>query len=139
MAPPAFPSNIFKIVPTEPPAPLPSKLESSQLDSTDGFIHTSTAGQIPITTGLYFSAANEIWVLKLSTKALTEEGGRVIWEGPEGCIHIYLDEKTAGGESQLPALGSGNVTSVKKYERKNDEDWKSVFARDTQWLKDEDN
>ena len=57
--------DVFKILPSAPPSPIPATLPLSTLDKQDGFIHLSTAAQIPVTASLFFTSASELWLLKI--------------------------------------------------------------------------
>ncbi|TKW52565.1 hypothetical protein CTA1_6819 [Colletotrichum tanaceti] len=46
-APAQMPQYLYKIVPEAPPSPLPAEYPLSDLDRNDGFIHLSTAEQLP--------------------------------------------------------------------------------------------
>lgn len=48
MASPDQPKYIYKISPTPPPEPIPPIYPPSELDEKDGFIHLSTAAQVPL-------------------------------------------------------------------------------------------
>lgn len=110
------PTFWYKILSSPPPTPLPRTLPLSALDASDGFIHLSTAAQIPITAGLFFANAERIWVLKLRREKID---GRVEYppELGEACPHIH-DSKEG--------LGSGNVERVVELKRGEGEKWADV-------------
>lgn len=129
-APEPPPTYLYKILPSAPPSPLPSRLPLSDLDRNDGYIHLSTSEQVPGTADKFFSDANELWLLRLDyatvAKGVSNEGdipgvegkaagtmdherAEIKWEEVgRGCFaHLY------GGD-----LGVGNVESVIRVERK---------------------
>lgn len=105
----------YKILPSPPPTPLPETLPLSDLDRKDGFIHLSTAAQMPITMDLFFGENRKLWVLKLRVKDL--DGEVRFEEGLEGCPHLFGSQR---------GLGSGNVEEVLVVERGEGEGWKGV-------------
>ena len=113
MAPPTF---WYKILDEAPPSPLPSTLPATPLDAQDGFIHLSTASQIPITAGLFFSSHKKLWVLKLRREKID---GRVEYppELGESCPHIY-DSRTG--------LGKDNIEEVVELRRAEGQKWGDV-------------
>ena len=113
MAPPTF---WYKILDEAPPSPLPSTLPATSLDAQDGFIHLSTASQIPITAGLFFSSHKKLWVLKLRREKID---GRVEYppELGESCPHIY-DSRTG--------LGKENIEEAVELRRAEGQKWGDV-------------
>lgn len=77
------PAYLYKIVPSsDPPAsPLPEKLPLSPLDSSSGFIHLSTAVQIPGTLKLFFANASLVYILRIKYGSIEKN---VKWETPDG-------------------------------------------------------
>ena len=61
------PTYVYKIVPssTPPPTPLPERLPVSELDNTDGFLHLSTAVQIPGTLKRFFTSTDKVYILRI--------------------------------------------------------------------------
>ncbi|RDW71364.1 hypothetical protein BP6252_07927 [Coleophoma cylindrospora] len=129
---PPMPPYIYKILPSAPESPMPAALAASDLDRADGFIHTSTASVIPTTSRLFFSAAPALWILKLSTTALARDGARCLWEGPQGCVHVYA------ADAGLVSLGAANVVDVMRFVRREEEPWEEVFGKEDAraWLVD---
>lgn len=115
-APSPLPSYLYKILPSAPPSPLPARLPLSELDRNDGYIHLSTAEQVPGTADKFFGNVSELWLLKIKYEVLAAgthgdgeaKGAEVRWEEVgRGCFaHLY------GGD-----LGKGNVESVDKVEK----------------------
>ncbi|KAF2847419.1 HET-domain-containing protein [Plenodomus tracheiphilus IPT5] len=119
-APSPLPTYLYKILPSAPPSPLPAGLPLSDLDRNDGYIHLSTAQQVPGTADSFFSSASELWLLKIKYDVLaagTDGDGQVKagsqadvrWEEVgRGCFpHLY------GAD-----LGKGNVESVDRVEKR---------------------
>ncbi|KAF2804358.1 uncharacterized protein BDZ99DRAFT_350252, partial [Mytilinidion resinicola] len=91
-APNPLPTYVYKILPSAPPKPLPDVLPLSDLDANDGFIHLSTASQVPGTCGRFFADATELWLLKIRLQTLENGTGEVRWEaaGNSGVFaHLY--------------------------------------------------
>ncbi|KAF2124270.1 hypothetical protein P153DRAFT_302573 [Dothidotthia symphoricarpi CBS 119687] len=117
-APSPLPTYLYKILPSAPPSPLPERLPLSDLDRNDGYIHLSTAEQVPGTADRFFGSSAELWLLKIKYEALaagTDGDGKVDskaavkWEEVgHGCFaHFY------GGD-----LGKGNVAEAVRLEKK---------------------
>lgn len=106
---------IYKIASAAPQPLSPSSNSSepilpvSPLDNSSGFIHMSTATQIPGTLDLFFPTSagerNVVWVIKLQIDRFGE--GQVKWESPDGTVtqaregeglfpHLYLDDGSEG-------------------------------------------
>ena len=68
-----------------PPDPLPDKLPVSSLDQQSGFVHLSTAAQIPGTLRHFFTDVPLVFVARLPCAPL-ENAGVVRWEDPEGKV-----------------------------------------------------
>ena len=110
------PTFWYKILDQAPPSPLPETLPATDLDAHDGFIHLSTASQIPITAGLFFKTHTSIWVLKLRREKID---GRVEYppELGESCPHIH--DSTTG-------LGKQNIEDVVELKRGEGQKWADV-------------
>jgi len=129
----SFPTFVYKITDIPPPSPIPHTLPLSSIDSQDGFIHLSDANQIPITADLFFNSTSTIWLLKISS-AKVEEEGRLTWrEGSSGCIHVYGKETGTWAR-----LGEGIVVDVKMYDKAIDGKWADALREpdDAKWLVD---
>ena len=77
------PIYLYKIVPpsTPPPIPLPERLPVSELDSSDGFLHLSTAVQIPETLKRFFADAKMVYILRIEYKIVEKD---TKWQYPTG-------------------------------------------------------
>jgi len=139
MAPIAEPTHIYKLV---PPSGMPTE-SASELDSTDwvladsavdtnsGFIHFSTAAQVPNTLKRFFASDARVYVLRLPYAPLTQRpDGRVQWDHPETHVcgdrpeegtfpHLYAKEgaEEKGGEKKLCKLGRKDVDGWKVLEQ----------------------
>ncbi|KAF4584549.1 hypothetical protein EYR40_004547 [Pleurotus pulmonarius] len=107
---------VYKLVhsSTPPPDPLPESLPLSELDVQSGFIHLSTARQIPGTLKLFYNAEPRMYVLRIPIKMI-KKGLR--WEAPS--VPVSGD---GSAESMFPhlydgKLGSAEVESVVLWER----------------------
>jgi hypothetical protein len=80
---------IYKLVPLSAPIPdpLPEALPLSNLDSTDGFIHLSTAVQVPKTLKRFFADESKITVLRIKYATVEKD---IKWESPDG-KGMYFD------------------------------------------------
>lgn len=76
------PTYLYKIIPSSnpPPNPLPEKLPLSALDSSSGFIHLSTAVQIPGTLKHFFADESLVYILRVNYDALEKD---LKWEDPD--------------------------------------------------------
>lgn len=116
-----IPKFVYKILPEAPPSPLPANLLLSDLDAKDGFIHLSTAEQVPATAGRFFAATHTLWLLKIELDRIE---ANVRWEDAgESCFpHIYG-----------PMPGNGEIVDVKDFRKGDGEDWAAVLEKEG-WL-----
>lgn len=76
--------------------------------------------QVPVTAGLFFAQATELWVLKISTNGMSDDSLR--WPKElSGCAHLH------GAQ-----LGRHNVVASKGWVRPPGRSWGEVFA--DEWL-----
>ena len=120
-----LPAFVYKILPAVPPTPLPLALPLSALDAADGFIHLSTATQVPTTASLFSAAHETLWLLKVDTAKTRAEGGTYRWvEGMPGCPHLYAPE-----DGKWVDPGSGNVVGAKEVKRGEGQGWEEAFGK----------
>lgn len=83
------PTYIYKLVPTSAPIPdlIPDVLPLSDLDATSGFIHLSTAAQIPNTLRHFFADQDAVYVLRLVYAHVEKE---IRWEDPQATGNITM-------------------------------------------------
>lgn len=84
------PTYIYKLVPYTSPVPsnhadLPDVLPVSDLDRTSGFIHLSTAPQIPGTLANFFASDPRVYILRIPYDPL-DRSGVIKWEDPKGDV-----------------------------------------------------
>ncbi|KAK5987195.1 hypothetical protein PT974_11316 [Cladobotryum mycophilum] len=115
-APNPLPKYIYKIIPSAPEEPLPTPFPLSDLDAKDGFVHLSTATQVPKTADLFFTKTSDLWLIKLE---LTKLADPLKWEG--GFPHLYGN------------FGAVDVQSLTKFERGQDQKWSESMNAST-WL-----
>jgi uncharacterized protein (DUF952 family) len=118
-APSPLPTYLYKILPTAPPLPLPSRLPLSDLDRKDGYIHLSTSDQVASTADKWFDSFSELWLLKMTYAVLaagTDGDGEV---NKDSKVEIRWEEVGRGCFAHLYGgdLGSGNVEQVVKAEK----------------------
>ena len=115
------PKFVYKILPEKPPIELPAALPLSELDAKDGFIHLSTAEQVPATAGRFFSMTSKLWLLKIELVRI-EKNTR--WEsaGETFFPHFYG-----------PMPGREVISDVKERCRDEGEDWVAILEKD-HWL-----
>jgi uncharacterized protein (DUF952 family) len=132
-----IPDYVYKITDTPPPNPLPHTLPLSELDEQDGFIHLSNAHQIPITSSLFFPSCTTVYLLRVSSVVVREEGSVFKWldEGQSGCVHLYGGNEVKG---EFGRLGLGTVVDVKEWKRREGKRWDEKETVDSLngWLKD---
>ncbi|KAI0930493.1 hypothetical protein AcV5_007184 [Taiwanofungus camphoratus] len=128
------PTYIYKLIPSSapPPDPLPEALPVSGLDQSSGFIHLSTAVQVPNTLKWFFTDEPRVYVLRLPYDALEP---KIRWEDPKAEVC-----GPRGGEGMFPHLynglkvGRNEVDSVQTWEREEGEGWDEVLKRAETWL-----
>ncbi|KAG6817207.1 hypothetical protein H0H87_011565 [Tephrocybe sp. NHM501043] len=126
------PTYIYKIVPTELIVlPLPDKLPLSPLDTNDGFIHLSTAKQLPGTLGRFFASEANVYILRIEYTRVKKD---IRWEDPRG-----NKPGAIGGDGIFPhlyndgQLGREEVENVIQLEREGDE-WDIEKIIKSSWL-----
>ncbi|KAF8294798.1 hypothetical protein DL93DRAFT_2091749 [Clavulina sp. PMI_390] len=120
------PKYLYKLIPSDaaPPDPMPVTLPLSELDAADGFIHVSTANQVPTTARLYFPQETVLYLARIEYPNVRQH---VRWEVLGGILCALLYNG--------PRLGSAEIESVKKLERKGgngdveEETWDQVFHK----------
>lgn len=134
----SLPSYIYKLIPSSapPPDPLPIHLPLSALDESSGFIHLSTAAQVPGTLRHFFSSEPKVYVLRIPYDRVEKD---IRWESPDAKIcgprpgeflfpHLYNNGR----------LGSGEVDSVAEWENANPENnaagWDDALTKAASWL-----
>ncbi|KAJ2967118.1 hypothetical protein NQ176_g9822 [Zarea fungicola] len=110
------PQFVYKILPEAPAEPFPAQLPLSELDAKDGFIHLSTAVQVPKTADLFFSEHTHLWVVKLELSKLSDP---VKFEG--GFPHLYGN------------FGALDVDSTTLFERNQGQSWADSMSTSS-WL-----
>ncbi|KAE8349331.1 hypothetical protein BDV28DRAFT_141467 [Aspergillus coremiiformis] len=126
------PYYVYKLVPSSAPVrePLPEHLPVSKIDQESGFIHLSTAFQVPNTLKFFFKDEPLVYVLRIPFSRIAEN---LRWENPEGTVcgprpkeglfpHLYNDLK----------LGKEEVESIAIWV--NDNGWDNALSQATPWL-----
>ena len=128
--PESKPSFLYKIIPVSaaPPDPLPEVLPVSDLDQSSGFIHLSTAVQIPKTLNLFFGSEDRVYILRVPYERIEED---VQWEDPTAAV-----KGKYGTEGIFPHLYNGlkfgkEVDRVEVLEK--GEGWDHA-AKNAEWL-----
>ncbi|KAI1485629.1 hypothetical protein F5X96DRAFT_659097 [Biscogniauxia mediterranea] len=132
MAPPdPLPTYVYKIVPEAPPCPLPAEYPLSELDQKDGFVHLSTATQIPTTADLFFASSARLWVLKIRFAGNPKfRGLTTTWDVP-GCPHLYGNF----GAADVEGAPKEFVRAEGEEERGTKKSWKEAIAeQEGGWL-----
>ncbi|KAF5019153.1 hypothetical protein F66182_8858 [Fusarium sp. NRRL 66182] len=112
----APPKYIYKIVPSPPEEPFPKEHPLSNLDRNDGFVHLSTATQVPKTADLFFTESSVLWVIKLEIDQFADS---IKWE--DGFTHLYGN------------FGGDHVNTIEKFAREENQSWSEVMAK-SNWL-----
>lgn len=74
----SIPAHVYKIVPSDLIVfPLPERLPLNPLDERDGFIHLSTAKQIPGTIRRFFANESTIYILRIKYETVERD---IRWE-----------------------------------------------------------
>jgi uncharacterized protein (DUF952 family) len=76
---------VYKLVPSSAPIPesLPDRLPVSDLDLQSGFIHLSSARQVPNTLKFFFKDEPVVYVLRLEYAKVEDN---IRWESPDAKI-----------------------------------------------------
>ncbi|KAK0735657.1 hypothetical protein B0T21DRAFT_412267 [Apiosordaria backusii] len=123
LPPTPLPTYVYKIIPSAPPSPIPEAYPLSDLDRKDGFVHLSTARQVPITSSLFFTEFKSFYILKLRLSNF--DPSTIKWdEAPGtngGCPHLYGN------------FGAKDVVDSKEFVRQENQTWEDVFRGD-RWL-----
>lgn len=79
------PLYLYKLFPSSSPVrePLPERLPVSDIDEKSGFIHLSTAFQVPNTLDAFFKNELMVYVLRIPYSNVLED---IRWESPEGTV-----------------------------------------------------
>ncbi|KAH7025739.1 uncharacterized protein B0I36DRAFT_329035 [Microdochium trichocladiopsis] len=114
----APPKYVYKIVPARPPSPLPRELPLSELDAADGFVHLSTAQQVPGTLNLFFKSTASLYILRVPYDKI---GAQTKWENT--FPHLYGN------------FGADEVESFEEFKREDgEESWDKAVERQKAWL-----
>lgn len=160
MTDPGEPTYIYKLVPSSSPVPpfdeLPERLPVSDIDKSSGFIHLSTARQVPGTLRFFFTDDPKVYVLRLR---YDDVKGQIRWEDPraevcgprggEGMFPVYARFFSVDvGEADRDRygqhlyngskLGKDEIESVYALEKTSDADgtgdWDKVLRQAHSWL-----
>ncbi|KAH7890284.1 hypothetical protein F5I97DRAFT_1834256 [Phlebopus sp. FC_14] len=95
------PTYIYKLIShtTPPPTDLPDVLPISPLDQSSGFVHLSTAHQVPGTLKRFFSGDPHVHILRLLYDKVEKD---IKWEDPKAEVC-----GPRGGEGMFPHLYNG--------------------------------
>ncbi|KII87371.1 hypothetical protein PLICRDRAFT_43003 [Plicaturopsis crispa FD-325 SS-3] len=128
------PTYIYKLIPSSapPPTPLPDALPVSGIDQSSGFIHLSTAPQVPQTLKFFFADEPLVYVARLVYDNVEKD---IKWEDPKAEVC-----GPRGGEGMFPhlynglKLGSEQIDSVATWEK--GEGWDTALkkAEEEKWL-----
>lgn len=130
----AEPTYLYKLVHASSPPndPLPEVLPLSDLDSTSGFIHLSTAAQVPGTLRHFFADQTEVYILRLLHAHVKAD---IRWENPQATVCGNRDDE--GMFPHLyngPKLGKREIESVRLFKRAG-ETWDLAQVPEAQgWL-----
>lgn len=127
------PTYIYKLVhyTTPPPTPLPSVLPVSELDQKDGFIHLSTATQIPNTLKHFFGNDPSVYILRIPYDAIEKD---IRWEDPKAEVC-----GPRAGEGMFPhlynglKLGRDQVDSMQAWTR-DEGGWDTALKQAEDWF-----
>ncbi|KUL87203.1 hypothetical protein ZTR_05638 [Talaromyces verruculosus] len=123
---------VYKLVPSSAPIPesLPDRLPVSDLDLQSGFIHLSSARQVPNTLKFFFKDEPVVYVLRLDYAKVEDN---IRWESPDAKICGPRD-----GEGMFPhlynglKLGKEEIESVATW--KNEDGWDNALEKAASWL-----
>ncbi|EIN12441.1 hypothetical protein PUNSTDRAFT_110931 [Punctularia strigosozonata HHB-11173 SS5] len=127
------PTYIYKLVPSSSPVPepLPERLPVSDIDQSSGFVHLSTAPQVPGTLKFFFKDDPKVYVLRIKYDDVED---KIRWEDPKAEVC-----GPRGGEGMFPhlynglKLGKEEVESVAVWER-SAAGWDEALTKAQSWL-----
>ncbi|KAG5340985.1 hypothetical protein C0989_012359 [Termitomyces sp. Mn162] len=151
----SIPTYIYKIVPSDLIVlPLPERLPLSSLDTRDGFIHLSTAKQLPGTLSRFFASETKIHILRIEYRKIerdirwetsSKDNGELIRKLTVALkfigSYISVEPGDIGDDGVFPHLYNGgrlgseevqNVVTIKK----EGEDWDIMKIKESPWLMD---
>ncbi|KAL4929991.1 DUF952 domain-containing protein [Aspergillus undulatus] len=127
------PLYLYKLVPSTAPVrePLPERLAVSELDQKSGFVHLSTALQVPNTLKMFFKDEPLVYVLRIPYERVAPD---IRFEDPEGRVcgprpeeglfpHLYNGLK----------LGRDEVESMSVWT--NEKGWDKPLTAAKPWLR----
>ncbi|KAJ7499049.1 hypothetical protein FB451DRAFT_1204077 [Mycena latifolia] len=122
------PTYIYKLV-SFSPDPLPETLPLSELDLASGFMHLSTALQVPRTLKRFFAEEPRVNILRIEYSVVERD---IKWEDSKGEVPGEI-----GGEGMFPhiynrGLGRGEIESVVVWERNGN--WDEALKNAESWL-----
>ncbi|OKL63657.1 hypothetical protein UA08_00078 [Talaromyces atroroseus] len=126
------PKYVYKIVPSSAPIPesLPARLPISDLDQQSGFIHLSTALQVPNTLKFFFKDEPCVYMLRIGYEKVQEN---IRWESPDAKVC-----GPRGGEGMFPHLYNGHKLGKDEIESvatwKNEDGWDRALENAASWL-----
>ena len=65
--------TVYKVLNAEDCKPQASGMIHTAVDRADGFVHLSTAAQLPLTLARYFSHAEQVMLIAVGPKVLAEK------------------------------------------------------------------
>ncbi|KAL2823669.1 hypothetical protein BDW59DRAFT_148462 [Aspergillus cavernicola] len=126
------PTYLYKLVPSTAPVhqPIPDRLPVSEIDQQSGFVHLSTALQVPNTLKLFFKDEPLVYVLRIPYESVARD---IRFEDPEGRVcgprpeeglfpHLYNGLK----------LGKDEIESMSVWS--NDHGWEKSLGAAKPWL-----
>ncbi|ETW79007.1 hypothetical protein HETIRDRAFT_324453 [Heterobasidion irregulare TC 32-1] len=128
------PKYVYKLIPSSSLVPehaqLPDALPVSDLDQSSGFIHLSTATQVPGTLKFFFKDVSRVYVLRIVYDKVED---KIRWEDPQAQVC-----GARGGEGVFPHLYNGLRLGKDEVERvetleKGDDDWGQA-VHSASWL-----
>ncbi|KAL4869298.1 hypothetical protein BDV12DRAFT_196537 [Aspergillus spectabilis] len=127
------PSYLYKLIPSTAPVrePLPERLPVSELDQNSGFVHLSTALQVPNTLKYFYKDEPLVYVLRIPYARVAKD---IRFEDPEGRVcgprpeeglfpHLYNGLK----------LGRDEVESISVWT--SEEGWDKPLDAAKPWLR----
>lgn len=136
-SPSSDPTYIYKIWDASTPIPLspesmPESLILPELDRKSGFIHLSTAPQIPNTLKHFFGGHERVYLIRISYGNVKKD---IRWEDPESKICGDRD-----GEGMFPhlynglKLGKNEINGVRMVEKEENESWDEALKGVHNWM-----